>query len=168
MPVCSPTPTDNSPFPTPLCARYPYSMDSRKSAQQPLQRRRGAPLGSQNARLPILNFAPKLVLSLSKDLNCFPYFQQSGSRLALQLDITLETIPLLRHTTTPPLNAILRLLTVFRTPQKPLMSSGQPSPRPPASPPCPFTRLSVCPHVTSCPFAPSPYIIQPSHRTEGG
>ena len=80
---------------------------------------------------------------------CFPYFQQSGSRLALQLDITLETIPLLRHTTTPPLNAISRLLTVFRTPQKRLMSSGQPSPGPPFLRPWPAWTGSVCPSARS-------------------
>ena len=43
-------PPDTSPFPTPLCTRYPYPMDSQKIAQQPLHRRRGAPLGSQNSR----------------------------------------------------------------------------------------------------------------------
>ena len=58
----------------------------------------------------------------------FPYFQNFGPFLALEVDITLETIPLLRHDAAPPLNVISRLTTVFRTPQKPLMSSGQPSP----------------------------------------
>ena len=61
----------------------------------------------------------------------FPYFQNFGPFLALQVDITLETIPLLRHDAAPPLNVISRLTTVFRTPQKRLMSSSQPSPGPP-------------------------------------
>ena len=58
----------------------------------------------------------------------FPYLQKNGSHLALQLDITLETIPLLRHNTTPPLNAISRLTTVFTTHKKRLMSSCNPQP----------------------------------------
>ena len=35
---------------------------------------RGAPLDNQNARLPILNFVPKPVLSLSKEPELFPIF----------------------------------------------------------------------------------------------
>ena len=58
----------------------------------------------------------------------FSYFQNFGPFLALEVDITLETIPLLRHDAAPPLNAISRLITVFRTPKTRLMSSGQPSP----------------------------------------
>ena len=79
--------------------------------------KRGAPLGNQNARLPILNFARIGIVS--------PYFQNFGSFLALEVDITLETIPLLRHDAAPPLNVISRLMTVFTTYKKRLMSSGE-------------------------------------------
>ena len=98
--------------------------------------KRGAPLGNQNARLPILNFARKPVLSLvegpalsfveGKGIGIvFPYFQNFGPFLALEVDITLETNPLLRHDAAPPLNVISRLMTVFTTPKKRLMSSGE-------------------------------------------
>ena len=60
-----------------------------------------------------------------------PYFQNFGPFLALEVDITLETIPLLRHDAAPPLNAISRLTTVLTTHKKRLMSSGQPSHGPP-------------------------------------
>ena len=106
------------------------------------------PYGVGVAR-PLATKTPASISStLPENRICFPYLQKSGSRLALQLDITLETIPLLRHNTTPPLNAISRLTTVFRTPQKRLMSSGQPSPGPPFLRPwpvCPFACLPVCP-----------------------
>ena len=193
-------------------------MTSRKSAQQPLRRRRGAPLASQNARthgfysshftekeqdsfqtvrlnglqaeIGLLrlrirclasypNASPHLlfrainvlvrtismpgsarhitksasplrilVLSLKFTLNkvegpvlsfvegketgiVFPYFQNFGPFLALEVDITLETIPLLRHDAAPPLNVISRLTTVFTTYKKRLMSSAPTSPGPP-------------------------------------
>ena len=61
----------------------------------------------------------------------FPYFQNFGPFLALEVDITSETNTLLRHNTAPPLNAISRLTTVLTTPKKRLMSSGQPSSGPP-------------------------------------
>ena len=57
-------------------------------------------------------------------------FKKMGSHLALQLDITSETIPLLRHKTIPPLNAISRLTTIFTTYKKRLMSSCKPSNQP--------------------------------------
>ena len=79
--------------------------------------KRGAPLGNQNARLPILNFARIGIVS--------PYFQNVGPFLALEVDITLETNPLLRHDAAPPLNFISRLMTVFTTYKKRLMSSGE-------------------------------------------
>ena len=186
-------------------------MTSRKSAQQPLRRRRGAPLANQNARthgfysshftekeqdsfqtvrlnglqaeIGLLrlrirrlasypNASPHLlfrainvlvrtismagsarhitksasplrilVLSLKFTLSkvegkgigfVFPYFQNFGPFLALEVDITLETIPLLRHDAAPPLNVISRLTTVFTTYKKRLMSSAQPSPGPPS------------------------------------
>ena len=76
----------------------------------------------------------------------FPYFQTFGPFLALEVDITLETIPLLRHDAAPPLNVISRLTTVFTTPKKRLMSSSQPSPGPPPTPP----RLPACPSASLC------------------
>ena len=55
-PKSGPSPPDISSFPTPLHACYPQPMDSRKSTEQYVQRRRpGAPLGSQNARHPHAN-----------------------------------------------------------------------------------------------------------------
>ena len=83
---------------------------------------------------PVLSFAEGKGIGI-----VFPYFQKNGSHLALQLDITSETIPLLRHNTTPPLNAISRLTTIFTTHKKRLMSSGNPQPRTEPIPPCPPT-----------------------------
>ena len=74
----------------------------------------------------------ELVLSLKFTLSkvegkeigiVFPYFQENGSILALQVDITFETNALLRHNHHSPLNDISRLITVFTTHKKRLMSS---------------------------------------------
>ena len=146
LPVC---PLATSPFPTSPCACYPQPMDSQKSAQQPLRHRRGAPLRRQNDRLH--------TLTLPQNLICFPYFIKNGSHLALQLYITFETNPLLRHNATPPLRAISCLTTIFTTPQNRLMSSSQPSARPPA---CPYVPMSICPLPP-----PSPALSQMERRT---
>ena len=112
LPVCPP---DTSPFPIPLHARYPHPMDSRKTALHP---RRSVPLSSQNARLHTLNFAP--------ESDSFLTSAKIWLDFSLVLDITLETNPLLRHDTNPPLHAISCLTTVFTTPQNRVMSSSQP------------------------------------------
>ena len=88
-------------------------------------RRRGA------ASAPLRRPAPPCHIRI-----CFSYFQNFGSFLALQVDITFETNTLLRHDAAPPLNVISRLTTVFTTYKKRLMSSSQPSPGPPRLPAC--------------------------------
>ena len=104
-------------FPTPSSSPYPVSMNTTRKLP-PLS------YGLASARLQTKTVAPITTVGI-----VFAYFQNFGSFLALQVDITFETNTLLRHNTTPPLNAISRLTTVFTTHKKRLMSSGQPSPR---------------------------------------
>ena len=110
-------------FPTPPPSPYPVSMNTTRKLP-PLS------YGLASAPLQTKTVAPMTTVGI-----VFAYFQNFGPFLALQVDITFETNALLRHNTTPPLNAISRLTTVLTTHKKRLMSSDQPSPRPPAGPP---------------------------------
>ncbi len=141
----APHPPAISPFPIPTRSRYPLSMTTtRIHTASPgvypersrrvlpahpvpdpdwgagIQERRGASLGSQNAHLSTLNFAPEFDSFLTSAKICFAF--------SLVLDITLETNTLLRHDATPPLTAISRLTPPFTTPQNRVMSSKSISP----------------------------------------
>ena len=104
-------------FPTPPSSPYPVSMNTTRKLP-PLS------YGLASAPLQTKTVAPMTTVGI-----VFLIFSKIWSVLALELDITFETIPLLRHNTTPPLNAISRLTTVLTTHKKRLMSSAQPSPR---------------------------------------
>ena len=143
-----------SSFPMPTPSRYPLSMriclfnplynrlrHTRRSRYDNLPRHTGAcpelevyPEQSQRACPELAEGAcPELAEGACPELSrregiigfVFPYFQNFGPFLALEVDITLETIPLLRHDAAPPLNIISRLTTIFTTYKKRLMSSWQ-------------------------------------------
>ncbi len=120
-----------SSFPMPTRSRYPLSM--RICLFNPLYNRIRHTRRSRYDNLPchtepVLSLKFTLSKVEGKEIGIvFPYFQENGSHLALQLDITSETIPLLRHNRHSTVNAISRLATVFTPHKKRLMSSSNPA-----------------------------------------
>ena len=116
MPSCPPC---HFPLHHTLRACYPQLMDSQKSAQQPIPRRRGATFRSQNARLHTLNFAP--------ESDSFLTSAKIWVDFSLVLDITLETntpSQAQNHSTINRHLTVFSCLTcIFTTPQNRVMSS---------------------------------------------
>ena len=160
MSIC-PSPPCHLLLPTPTSVLYSIRMTTHQtlnhprltgSAQQPLRHRRGASLGSQNARLPILKFAPESDSFLTSAKICLAF--------SLVLDITLETNPLLRHNTTPPLSAISRQKTSFGAKNATFGNTTYVkwSTIAPPCPSCSPAHLPVCP----------PPMLQSTHSPYGG